>query len=83
MSRTLAVPAWRVAEGDLTPGGARVISVVRNAATGRVHIALSTGGSLDVAGERSLIIAERAHEPARWGRVLAVLTAISRVARRT
>ncbi len=83
MNRMLPVAAWRVAEGDLTAGGARVISVVRNAATGHVHIALSTGETLDLAGTRSLMIAERAPRPAWWGRVLAGLTAATRDARRT
>ncbi|WP_346270831.1 hypothetical protein [Pseudonocardia sp.] len=60
-----------------------MISIVRNAATGHVHIALSTGETLDLAGERSLVIAERPPQPAWWGRVLAVLTAATRDARRT
>ena len=80
--RTLTVAAWRVTEGDSTAGGARVISVVRNAATGHVHIALSTGETLDLAGARSLTIAARVPQLAWWSRALAVLIAASRGASR-
>jgi len=82
VSRTLTVPAWHLAEGDLTPSGARIVSVTRDPSAGRVRIGLSTGNTLNVPGERLLQVAERVHdEPARRGRVLSLFTAASRIGR--
>ncbi len=83
MSRVFTVPAWRVNEGDMSPGGARVVSVQRDPARGHVRIGLSTGATLDLAGESRFLVAERAHdEPARRCRVIGVFIAASRIGRR-
>ncbi len=83
MSRVLAVAAWRVNEGDVSPAGARVVSVQRDPTRGHVRIGLSTGGTLDVPGESRFLIAERAYdEAARHSRVIGLFTAASRIGRR-
>jgi len=52
LSTTATVPAWRVREGDVSPSGMRVVSVRRDLSRGRVHLGLSNGGVLMLAGER-------------------------------
>jgi hypothetical protein len=80
MTRMLVVPAWRVNEGDVSPAGARVVSVQRDPTRGHVRIGLSTGGVLDVSGERRFRIAERAHEErARRIRLIGLFTAARRI----
>jgi len=54
--RTASLPAWRVNEGDQTPSGVMVVSVVRTVTTGHVQIGLSNGGTLLCAGERRLSV---------------------------
>jgi len=82
MSRALLVKAWHVAEGDLSPAGARVVSVHRDPSRGHVLIGLSNGRTVDVAGERKFLIAERAHDdPARVGRMVGLFTAAARIGR--
>jgi hypothetical protein len=81
--RILDVPAWRVTEGDLSPAGARVISVHRDVVRGHVRIGLSTGETLDLPGEHRFMVAERTRdEPARRGRVAGLFTAAARIGRR-
>jgi hypothetical protein len=54
--RTATVAAWRVTEGDQTPSGETVVSVVRTVTTGHVRIGLSNGGTLVCAGEWRLSV---------------------------
>jgi hypothetical protein len=54
--RTATVKAWQVSEGDLSPSGARVVSVQRDPSRGHVRIGFSDGRALDVAGERCVVI---------------------------
>jgi hypothetical protein len=53
-ARTSTVPAWNVQEGDVSPGGAVVVSVTRVVSTGHVRIGFSNETSMLVPGERRL-----------------------------
>jgi len=55
-ARTAWLPAWEVREGDQTPAGVTVVSVLRNVATGRVRIGLANGSSTTVAGQRRVAV---------------------------
>jgi hypothetical protein len=54
--RTAWLPAWGVPEGDRTPAGVAVVSVLRNVATGRVRIGLANGIGITVAGQRLVAV---------------------------
>ena len=54
--RTATLPAWQVREGDRTPTGMTVVSVVRTVTTGQVRIGLSNGGTLVCADEYRLSV---------------------------
>jgi len=82
MTRPLAVPAWNVREGDVTSGGARVVSVIRDPSAGRVLLGLSSGGTAYLSGEQMVALAERLDEPARKSRVAALWTAATHIGRR-
>jgi hypothetical protein len=63
--RTATIPAWRVTEGDVSPSGAVVISVIRTVSTGSARIAFSNGTALTVPGERrvAVVVPDRAGRP--------------------
>jgi hypothetical protein len=68
---------------DLSPAGARVISVQRDPSRGQVRIGLSTGRTIDVAGERRFLVAERRNdESSRRGRMAGLFGAAARMGRR-
>ncbi len=54
--RTATVSAWRVSEGDRSPSGAHVVTVQRDPSRGHVRIGFSDGSSLDLAGERRVLV---------------------------
>jgi len=56
-ARTATVKAWQVSEGDRSPSGARIVSVQRDPSRGHVRIGFSDGNTLDLAGERCVLVA--------------------------
>ena len=56
-ARTATVKAWQVSEGDRSPSGARIVSVQRDPSRGHVRIGFSDGNTLDIAGERCVLVA--------------------------
>jgi len=54
--RTATVTAWRLSEGDISPSGARVVSVQRDPSRGHVRVGFSDASSLDMAGERRVVV---------------------------
>jgi hypothetical protein len=57
--RTTTVKAWSAQEGDLSPFGARVISVIRDPSVGKVRLGYSDGNSYTVSGERSIVVVQQ------------------------
>jgi hypothetical protein len=60
-SRTAAVLAWRVGEGDISPSGAQVVSVQRDPSRRRVRLGFSDGGVLHVAADRRVVVLMPVH----------------------
>jgi len=50
------VLAWQGAEGDLSPSGTRVVSVIRNAHTARVRVGFSDETVLVVPRDRRVVV---------------------------
>jgi hypothetical protein len=55
----VCVRAWYLAEGDVLPGGERVIAVQRDAALGRVTVVTSDGARRMLYRQDWLVVARR------------------------
>jgi hypothetical protein len=54
------VLAWSLSEGDLLPGGEKVLSVQRDAYTGRVWVASDDGSRRELRRDDRVVVARRA-----------------------
>ncbi len=67
MRGSVCVRVWYLAEGDVLPGGERVVSVQRDPALCRVAVVTSDGARRTLYREDRLVVARRAvPDPAGW-----------------